>query len=59
MKKFIIEPEYNNFKVSDYLKEVKGYSSRGLRNAEIYLNGKKVRLDKKIKKYVIKNIESK
>ena len=28
MKKFIIEPEYNNFKVSDYLKEVKGYSSR-------------------------------
>ncbi len=50
MKKFIIEPEYNNFKVSDYLKEVKGYSSRGLRNAEIYLNGKKVRLDKKIKK---------
>ena len=50
MKKFIIEPEYNNFKVSDYLKEIKGYSTRALKNAEIYLNGKKVRLDKKIKK---------
>lgn len=50
MKKFIIEPEYNGFKVGDYLKEVKGYSSRGLKNADIYLNGKKVRLDKKIKK---------
>lgn len=50
MKKFIVEPEYTNFKVSDYLKQVKGYSSRALRNADIYLNGKKVRLDKKIKK---------
>ena len=50
MKKFIIEPEYNNWKISDYLKEVKGYSTRGLRNADIYLNGKKVRLDKKVKK---------
>lgn len=50
MKKFIVEPEYNNYKISDYLKNIKGYSSRGLKNAEIYLNGKKVRLDKKIKK---------
>ena len=50
MKKFIIEPEYNNYKVSEYLKNIKGYSSRGLKNADIYLNGKKVRLDKKIKK---------
>lgn len=50
MKKFIIEPEYSGFTVGDYLKQVKGYSSRGLKNADIYLNGKKVRLDKKIKK---------
>lgn len=50
MKKFIIEPEYNNYKVGDYLKEVKGYSTRGLRNCDVYLNGKKVRMDKKIKK---------
>lgn len=50
MKKYIIEPEYNNYKISEYLKNIKGYSSRGLKNADIYLNGKKVRLDKKIKK---------
>lgn len=50
MKKFIIEPEYNNYKISEYLKDVKGYSTRGLRNSDVYLNGKKVRLDKKIKK---------
>lgn len=50
MKKFIIEAEYNNWKISDYLKQIKGYSTRGLRNADVYLNGKKVRLDKKIKK---------
>ena len=50
MKKFIIEPEYNNLKVGEYLKGIKGYSTRNLRNADVYLNGKKVKLDKKIKK---------
>ena len=50
MKKFIIEPEYNNYKIKDYLKDIKGYSTRLLRGATVYLNGKKVRLDKKIKK---------
>lgn len=50
MKKFIIEPEYNNYQIRDYLKNIKGYSSRTLKKAEVYLNGKKVRLDKKIKK---------
>lgn len=49
MKKYIIEPEYNNFKVADYLKE-KGYSGRGLRNADIYLNKKKVKSNTKVKK---------
>lgn len=50
MKKFIVEPEYNGYKIGTYLKEVKGYSTRGLKNTDIYLNGKKVRLDKIIKK---------
>lgn len=50
MKKFIVEPEYNGYKIGTYLKEVKGYSTRGLKNTDIYLNGKKVRLDKVIKK---------
>ncbi|SJZ92537.1 23S rRNA pseudouridine1911/1915/1917 synthase [Cetobacterium ceti] len=50
MKKFVIEPEYNNYTVSQYLKEVKGYSGRGIRNLEIYLNGKRVKPGKKIKK---------
>ncbi len=50
MKKFIIEPEYNNLKVGEYLKDIKGYSTRNLRNADIYLNNKKVKLDKKVKK---------
>ena len=33
MKKFIIEPEYNNYKIKDYLKDIKGYSTRLLRGA--------------------------
>jgi 23S rRNA pseudouridine1911/1915/1917 synthase len=50
MKKYIVEPEYNNYKVNDYLKEVKGYSGRALRNVDIYLNKKKVKGNTKIKK---------
>ncbi len=51
MKKFIVEHEYNGYKIGDYLKEVKGYSSRGLRKLEIFLNGKKIKNNaKKIKK---------
>ncbi|NME36035.1 MULTISPECIES: RluA family pseudouridine synthase [Fusobacterium] len=50
MKKFIIEPENNNLTVGEYLKNIKGYSTRNLRNADIYLNNKKVKLDKKVKK---------
>lgn len=50
MKKFIIEPEHNNLTVGEYLKNIKGYSARNLRNADIYLNNKKVKLDKKVKK---------
>lgn len=51
MKKYIVEPEYDNYEIGTYLKETKGYSSRGLRNLEIYLNGKKIKNNaKKIRK---------
>lgn len=49
MKKFTIEPEFHNFKISDYLRE-KGYSGRGIRNLEIYFNGKRVKATKNLKK---------
>ena len=51
MKKFIIEPEYDGYEIGTYLKETKGYSARGLRNLEIYLNGKRVKNNsKKVRK---------
>lgn len=49
MQRFIVDPEHNNYLVGDYLTEIHNYSRRGLRNAEVYLNGKKIRLDKKMK----------
>lgn len=49
MKKFIIEAEYHNMKISQYLRE-KGYSGRGIRNVEVYLNGKRVKTTKQVKK---------
>ena len=49
MQRFTVEEEYSGYIVGNYLVEIKKYSRRGLRNAEIYLNGKKVRLDKKMK----------
>lgn len=49
MKKFTIEPEFHNIKISLYLKE-KGYSGRGIRNVEVYLNGKRVKTTKLVKK---------
>ncbi|MFK4786150.1 RluA family pseudouridine synthase [Fusobacterium sp. MFO224] len=49
MKKFIITKEYNNITVGHFLKEIIGYSTRNLRNSDVYLNGKKVKLKKKIK----------
>lgn len=51
MKKYIVEHEYDGYEIGTYLKETKGYSGRGLRNLEIYLNGKKIKNNaKKIKK---------
>lgn len=49
MKKYIIDKEYNDVNVGFFLKDVIGYSTRNLRNSDIYLNGKKVKLKKKIK----------
>lgn len=49
MKKFTVEAEFHNIKISQYLKE-KGYSGRGIRNVEVYLNGKRVKTTKQVKK---------
>lgn len=49
MKRFLVKVEHNSMLVGEYLTEIQNYSRRGLRNAEVYLNGKKVRLDKKMK----------
>ncbi len=50
MKKFIIEPQYSNYKISQYLREAQGYSGRSLRNIECYLDGKRVKTTKKLRK---------
>lgn len=55
MQKFIVEFEHNTYQVGDYLTEIHDYSRRGLRNAEVYLNGKKTRLDKRMKNLKKKN----
>lgn len=51
MHKYIVEPEYDGYEIGEYLKEAKGYSGRGLRKLEIYLNGKKIKnTAKKVRK---------
>ncbi|AYV93654.1 RNA pseudouridine synthase [Fusobacterium necrophorum subsp. funduliforme] len=51
MHKYIVEPEYDGYEIGEYLKETKGYSGRGLRKLEIYLNGKKIKnTAKKVRK---------
>ncbi|MGL4210854.1 MAG: hypothetical protein ACRCRT_04830, partial [Cetobacterium somerae] len=47
MKKFVVEPEFHNMKISQYLRE-KGYSGRGIRNVEVYLNGKRTKTTKQV-----------
>ncbi|MGF6906957.1 RluA family pseudouridine synthase [Fusobacterium sp. PH5-44] len=50
-KKVVVAPEYDKYEVGKYLKEVFGYSSRSLRNTEVYLNGKRVKnYSKKVRK---------
>ena len=51
IKKIDIEDKFIGYEVGQYLKEEYGYSSRRLRNLEIYLNGKRLKNNsKKIKK---------
>lgn len=50
MKRFVVEPEYSGYKITKYLTEVKGYSGRSIRNLEIYMNGKRVKPSKKLRK---------
>lgn len=51
MKKIIVEKEYDGYEIGNYLKEKHEYSSRRLRNLEIYLNGKRIKNNsKKIRK---------
>lgn len=49
MKKYIIDKKYNDLTVGFFLKDIIGYSTRNLRNSDIYLNGKKIRLKNQIK----------
>ena len=48
MKKFKLEKQYQRMKISQYLREIQGYSGRSLRNIEVFLNGKQVRATKKL-----------
>ena len=48
MKVFKIEKEHQRMKISQYLREVENYSGRSLRAVEVFLNGKQVRLTKKL-----------
>ena len=58
MKRFKIEKEHYGYKISEYLREIQNYSGRGLRNIEIFLDGKKVRATKKIRKQgILKVVE--
>ena len=50
MKKFIIAPEHAGFKISHYLTSVHGYSGRSMRNIEVFLDGKRVKTTKKVRK---------
>ena len=49
MKKYIVDKKYNDATVGFFLKDIIGYSTRNLRNSDIYLNGKKIKLKKTIK----------
>jgi 23S rRNA pseudouridine1911/1915/1917 synthase len=51
IRKLIVAPEFDRFKIDRYLKRVMGYSGRGLRRLDIYVNGKKLKnLEKEVRK---------
>lgn len=51
MRNFLIEKEYQGYTVAAYLKEIEGYSSRLLRELEIYLNKKRLKKNSKKLRY--------
>lgn len=51
MRNFLIEKEYQGYTVAAYLKEIEGYSSRLLRDLDIYLNKKKLKKNSKKLRY--------
>jgi len=51
MRKFYIEKEYKGYTASKYLTEVQEYSSRSIRAIDIYLDGKKIKPNKKLRPY--------
>ena len=59
MKRFKIEKEHYGYKISEYLREIQNYSGRSLRNIEVFLDGKKVRITKKIRKQGILKVAEK
>ena len=59
MKRFKIEKEHYGYKISQYLREIQNYSGRSLRNIEVFLDGKKVRITKKIRKQGILKVAEK
>lgn len=59
MPKYIIEKEYSGITIKEYLKDIKGYSSRSMRTIEIFLNKKRVKIDKKVKYRNVLNIVEK
>ena len=48
MKKFKLTKETQRMKINEYLKDIQNYSSRSMRQIKVYLNGKEVKLTKKL-----------
>ena len=48
MKTFKLTKETQRMKIGEYLKEIQNYSSRSMRQIKVYLNGKELKLTKKL-----------
>ena len=59
MPKYIIEKEHSGITVKEYLKDIKGYSSRSMNKIDIFLNKKKVKIDKIVKYRNVLNVVEK
>ena len=51
MRKFIIPKQYKGYTVSQYLKDVEGYSGRSIRNLKLILDKKTVKPTKKLRQF--------